>query len=79
MHFFPIKIFKYLKEQYRHGFWRAKMYQDHPKMSKGDDYTFWKDIIEPPLVIAVLLSGILALAMGGMVMEAQFTALTIYG
>ncbi len=42
---------KYLKEQFRHGFWRVKMYEDHPQMVGGDDYTFWKDIVEPPLVL----------------------------
>ena len=47
---------KYLAEQFRHGFWRVKMYLDHPKMSLGDDYTFWKDILEPPLVLGILLA-----------------------
>lgn len=42
-------IRKYLKEQFRHGFWRMKIYADHPRMSGGDDYTFWKDMIEIPL------------------------------
>ena len=42
---------KYLKEQFRHGFWRVKMYCDHPQMAGGDDYTFWKDIVEIPLVV----------------------------
>ena len=27
------------------------MYIDHPQMSRGDDYTFWKDIAEPPIVL----------------------------
>ena len=31
------------------------MYFDHPLMSFGDDYTFWKDIVEPPLVLGWLL------------------------
>ena len=49
-HFHQEDIARYLKEQYRHGFWRAKMYLDHPGMAGGDDYTFWKDIAEVPLV-----------------------------
>jgi len=39
----------YLKEQFRHGFWRSKIYLEHPHMAKGDDYTFWKDALEVPL------------------------------
>lgn len=53
---------KYLKEQFRHGFWRVKMYRKHPHMMKGDDYTFWKDIAEMAFVglaISTLLAIIL--------------------
>ena len=50
------RLKKYLNEQFNHGFWRAKLYCAHPSMSKGDDYTFWKDIIEPPIVIAIFCS-----------------------
>ncbi len=55
-HFHPFQLNRYLKEQYRHGFWRAKMYFDHPGMTGGDNYTFWKDIIEVPLVLINLFS-----------------------
>ncbi len=50
-------LFKYLKDQYVHGYWRAKLYRDHPGMSGGDDYTQWKDILEVPLcgLIMILL------------------------
>jgi len=59
-HHYTSLIRKYLLEQYRHGFWRVKMYMDHPSMIKGDDYTYWKDIIEVPLVYLIILSFILA-------------------
>ncbi len=49
-HYHTTRAGKYLSEQFRHGFWRAKMYFDHPGMARGDDYTFWKDIVEVPLV-----------------------------
>ncbi len=52
---------KYLFEQYRHGFWRAKMYRTHPKMTRGDDYTYWKDIIEPLLSLLTVTSLILSI------------------
>ncbi|MBF0479547.1 MAG: glycosyltransferase [Candidatus Omnitrophica bacterium] len=45
-HYHPTKFFKYLNEQYRHGFWRAKLYGRHIHMARGDDYTFLKDIAE---------------------------------
>ncbi len=45
-HYHPILVGNYLKEQFRHGFWRVKMYASHPSMAQGDGYTFWKDIVE---------------------------------
>lgn len=45
-HRHPTRLNTYLREQFRHGFWRVKMYLDHPKMVSGDDYTFWKDMVE---------------------------------
>jgi glycosyltransferase involved in cell wall biosynthesis len=53
-HFHPVHLRRYLYEQYRHGFWRMRMYRLHPHMSGGDDYTFWKDIVEVPLVMAII-------------------------
>lgn len=49
-------VSKYLIEQFRHGFWRMKLYLEHPKMARGDDYTFWKDIAEVPLsaIVSIL-------------------------
>lgn len=54
-HVHPSRIGRYLKEQYRHGFWRARMYRDYPKMICGDGYTFWKDSLEIVLAGIVLL------------------------
>ncbi len=47
-HHHPTSVMKYLKEQFRHGYWRVKMYAAHPQMAGGDGYTYWKDIIEIP-------------------------------
>lgn len=55
-HYHPEKVKKYLREQYRHGFWRVRMYLDHPSMMKGDDYTFWKDRTEVGLVGLIVLN-----------------------
>jgi len=54
-HYHPTLVVKYLKEQFRHGFWRLKMYRDHPAMMRGDGYTFWKDALEIPWAGIVLL------------------------
>lgn len=54
-HYHPTLIKKYLKEQFRHGHWRAMMYVDHPSMATGDGYTFWKDIVEVPWSFLCLL------------------------
>jgi GT2 family glycosyltransferase len=53
-HYHQVDLGKYLKEQFRHGIWRVRMYIDHPDMAAGDDYTFWKDILEVPAVLAGL-------------------------
>ncbi len=53
-HYHTVNLWKYLSEQYCHGFWRVQMYLDHPCMSKGDDYTFWKDILEIPFAYLII-------------------------
>ena len=37
------------------------MYRDHPRMMQGDDYTYWKDIFEMPLVLCCWVGGWLIL------------------
>ena len=63
-HHHPERIGGYLKEQFRHGFWRAKLYRDHQDMLSGDDYTRLKDRFEPVLVLGILgLAGPVLLGM----------------
>jgi glycosyltransferase involved in cell wall biosynthesis len=54
-HYHPERVWQYLWEQYRHGFWRAKVYKDHPDMVRGDDYTRLRDRLEPILVVGILV------------------------
>jgi len=61
-HFHPEKVMQYLQEQCRHGFWRVKMYADHPSMLKGDDYTFWKDVLEVPISLFLMAGFIIGLS-----------------
>jgi glycosyltransferase involved in cell wall biosynthesis len=49
-HYHQESLGRYLKEQFYHGFWRVRMYADHPRMMAGDGYTFWKDMVEVPCV-----------------------------
>ena len=45
-HYHPENPVKYMKEQFRHGFWRAKLYIDHPTRIAGDNYTGIRELIE---------------------------------
>jgi len=63
-HHHPTGVFKYMKEQFRHGFWRVRMYIDHPRMMRGDGYTYWKDIIEMPIAVFFLGGLVLSAANG---------------
>jgi glycosyltransferase involved in cell wall biosynthesis len=55
-HMHPWNFYNYLISQARHGFWRIKLYKDHPGMAKGDDYAGLRDFILPPLsILAVLI------------------------
>jgi glycosyltransferase involved in cell wall biosynthesis len=59
-HYHPERLWPYLMQQYRHGFWRAKMYKDHPDMTGGDDYTRLRDRIEPILALGIFGLALLA-------------------
>ena len=76
-HHHPTKVMRYLKEQFRHGYWRAKMYGDHPEYMQGDDYTFWKDMWEIPLSAGVLL-GVVAVLFGAPIFYALIFSLLLY-
>jgi len=58
-HYHTSRLWKYLKEQYTHGYWRMKLYKAHPDMAGGDDYTRIKDVVEPPLALTSLGSVLL--------------------
>ncbi len=56
-HYHPERLLGYLRTQSRHGFWRVKLYRDHPRRAQGDQYAGWPDLLAPPLgfVLPVLL------------------------
>lgn len=55
-HYHPTKLSGYLKCQMKHGFWRMKLYRDHPDMFKGDVYAGLLDFIRPPLAVMVIIT-----------------------
>ncbi len=55
-HYHPESIFKYLKKQYEHGFWRSIVIINYPNRLTGDNYSGKKEIIESLLAFALLLS-----------------------
>lgn len=54
-HYHPTSLLRYLKQQFKHGFWRMKLYKDHPDMSKGDVYAGLLGFVQPPLALLTLL------------------------
>ena len=77
-HLHPEKLWRYLKDQYRHGFWRAKLYKEHPDMVGGDDYTLLRDRVEPALILGI--AGCAALTLFGItsLFWPFFTILLVY-
>jgi glycosyltransferase involved in cell wall biosynthesis len=60
-HLHTERLGKYLKEQYRHGYWRVKLYKLHPDMMSGDDYSSIRDFLPPvlaPLMVLFFVIGI---------------------
>jgi glycosyltransferase involved in cell wall biosynthesis len=53
-HYHQSKLSKYLKEQYRHGYWRMMLYKKHPDMATGDSYAGIFDFLQPPLALAIV-------------------------
>ncbi len=54
-HHHPTNLFKYLKRQFRHGYWRMKIYHEHSDMAGGDMYAGLMDLARPPLALATLV------------------------
>ena len=78
-HYHPDMLWKYLAEQYKHGYWRAKLYRDHPDMKGGDDYTLLRDRLEPFLALGIIgFSGLTLFGLSGLVIP-LVAILTVYG
>lgn len=55
-HYHPEKLGKYLKTQYTHGYWRAKLYYSFPQRAAGDSYTGLKEAFETIFSATFLVS-----------------------
>jgi len=68
-HYFQTDLVRYLRVQMWHGFWRMKLYVDHPQMITGDDYTDIWDYMQPPFTLLFLLFFPIALLADLMLLE----------
>lgn len=41
-----LRLWKYFGVQFRHGYWRMKLYKAHYSMIAKDQYGYWKDFLE---------------------------------
>ncbi len=53
-HRHPERLFPYLRHQFRHGFWRMKLYRRHFSMVKGDHYSGIFDFFPPLIALSIL-------------------------
>ena len=53
-HYHPDNLLRYLRRQFWHGYWRTKVYRNHPHMAGGDAYGGLADLVQPPLALATL-------------------------
>ena len=65
-HYHPTHLWRYLKQQFWHGYWRMKLYRRHSDMSRGDVYGGVLDFVQPPLCVATLALMPLALVWPGL-------------
>ena len=60
-HHHPRNLWRYLKTQARQGYYRIKLYRQHPTKISGDSYAGMLDYVQPPLALltCVALAGTL--------------------
>ena len=49
-----LRFWRYLLIQFRHGFWRMKLYTKNSPMIIKDEYAYWKDYLEIFLAFALI-------------------------
>lgn len=58
-----LRFWKYIMVQFRHGYWRMKIYGKNRTMITKDDYGYWKDFAEVFFVMALILSLVFGMKM----------------
>ena len=53
-HHHPRNVWRYLKTQARQGYYRIKLYRQHPTKISGDSYAGMLDYVQPPLALLTL-------------------------
>lgn len=53
-HHHPRNLWRYLKTQARQGYYRIKLYRQHPTKISGDSYAGILDYVQPPLALLTL-------------------------
>jgi len=54
-HHHPRNLWRYLKTQARQGYYRIKLYRQHPTKITGDSYAGILDYLQPPLALVTLM------------------------
>jgi glycosyltransferase involved in cell wall biosynthesis len=54
-HKHPSKLADYLRKQFKHAMWRAKLYKKHPKKVRGDIYAGVSTLIVQPLLYSTFI------------------------
>ncbi len=49
-----LRVLKYFAVQFRHGYWRMRLYRKNSSMIVRDEYGYWKDFAELFLVISLV-------------------------
>jgi len=54
-HHFPIRLMKFLKQQYWRGVWLMKLLKNHRNRLGNDGYSKLRDVVQPPMYLLILL------------------------
>jgi glycosyltransferase involved in cell wall biosynthesis len=64
-HYHPTRLFRYLRAQRHHGYWRVNLHLCYSERSKGDAYSSFVDHAQPPLALLAMCAAPLAVFPAG--------------
>jgi len=74
-HYNILRFLEYLRVQFRHSYWRMKLYKKNYSMIAKDEYGYWKDFLEVVLVLATFVVLLLNLKIKYTVLAVLFVVL----